>query len=363
MFRIAFSRMAPNEIHQLARQKLKLNPEVWEKNIWDFLVHWFDPSLTAMTVTTSGSTGAPKQITRTKNAALHSAKLTCEALELKPGMKCLLCLPANKISGIMFLVRCIYNRMDVFCVRPSANPLSELQGNIHFDFAAFTPMQVFDIGKNLKLFSRLEKISKVIIGGGEISTPLRKSISLMRNQVFETFGMTETISHIALRKLNGIDASVCFKTLNGVFISANEYGQLIIDAPELEVRHLMTSDVVKLLSPHSFEWLGRTDNIINSGGLKIHPEEIEQKLEGHIYSPFFVGSIPDERTGEQVVLAVEAKTFSGKEKEELVNPFTQIPSVKRPKLVLVFPQFIRTETGKVQRTETLKQNPLERMGL
>ena len=355
MFLIEFSSLSHSELIQLADDKLRSELPDWEKNIWQFICDWFNPSITSIKIFTSGSTGAPKQIEHSKRAMLNSSRLTCNAFQLKQNDFALLCLPVNKIAGIMMLVRSIYARLNLYCLPPSANPLKDLTGEINIDFAAFTPMQLFGITENKNDFEKAARIKKILLGGENVSTTLQQAISNLPNDVYMSFGMTETISHIALKKLNGNNADLHFEVLPEINISANEENCLVIEAPVLGQPRLVTNDVVKIFSPKEFDWLGRIDNVINSGGIKIQAEELEKKLHPHITIPFFVGAVADARTGEQVILAIESENITDKEKEKLQEAFLQFDKTHRPKSILLFEKFARTENGKIKRKETLKQ--------
>jgi O-succinylbenzoic acid--CoA ligase len=359
MFRIPFSSLTEDELRKHATEKLTHNLRTWEKEIWLFIRNWLNPSIVTIKVTTSGSTGVPKVIEHGKGAMLNSTRMTCDALQLKQGNKVLLCLPADKISGMMIIVRSIWAKMDLYCIRPSVNPLRDIPDTVKFDFAAFTPMQLFDITSDEKKRERIEKIKKVIIGGEEIPALLLESLLQMKNQAYATFAMTETVSHIALRRLNGTNPENQFTTLSGIKVSADERGCLIIHAPELGIRNLVTNDEVYLVSSTQFNWLGRKDNLINSGGLKIFPEQIEEQLKPVLEIPFFITAIPSARSGQEVAIAVESKNFGRSEANNLKKLFISLSKIQCPKAILTIPHFIRTDNGKIRRKESLKNVSLK----
>ncbi|MES2621137.1 MAG: AMP-binding protein, partial [Bacteroidota bacterium] len=255
---MAFSSLTEKEIQKIAIEKINSELDEWEIEIWQFIRDWLDPAVVSIKVFTSGSTSFPREIQHGKGCILNSARLTCYALQLKHGDKALLCLPANRISGMMMIVRSIWNKMDLYCMRPSSNPLSQLTDKDNFDFAAFTPSQLYEFEKNMQ---RIEKIRKLLIGGEDISARLMKNMQLLNNASYATFGMTETISHIALRRLNGPNPDRYFKTFEGITVSTDERKCLIIEAPELGIHSLITNDVIHFISPVEFEWLGRKDNL------------------------------------------------------------------------------------------------------
>ena len=174
-------------------------------------------------------------------------------------------------------------------------------------------------------------------------------IGTMPNNVYHTFGMTETISHIALKKLSGYAPDKFYTTLSGITVEADERGCLIIKAPAIGQPHLLTNDAVSLISPTQFEWLGRIDHVINSGGIKIYPEEIEQKLQAYIDKPFFIAGLPDEKTGTKLVLVVETDSLTDAEKNSLQAAFNVLDKFQKPREILMVGRFERTENGKIKR--------------
>lgn len=353
MFSIPFNTLTGQAIATLAAAQLGCNLQDWEKDIWQLIANWYNPAVTEFTVFTSGSTGAPKQITHTRQAMLYSAAATCHALMLKSGDNALLCLPANKIAGIMMIVRSLHTGMVLHCNKPSATPLQDIPDNTIINFAAFTPMQLHSAKNNYQHFRRAEQIDKIILGGENISAEMLQLVTRLQNEVYHTFGMTETVSHIALKKLNGKNRDIHYRVLEGIKISTGDGNRLIIEAPDLGQPHLVTNDIVKRISETEFDWLGRTDNVINSGGVKVYPEEIEQTLQAYIEPAFFIGAVKDERTGEKLVLAIEMAELSPKDKAELVDVLQQFDSIKRPKTLLLYQRFARTANGKIKRKETL----------
>ena len=216
MLKLEFATQSHAGILQLAKEKIKISREQWEINLWQFLISWLDPSIHSITLSTSGSTGVPKMITHTKGAMANSAKMTCEKLNLKAGENALLCLPTDKIGGMMMVVRSVLNRMNLYCIKPSTTPIKHLEGDVHIDFAAFTPSQYHEIIDNYDSYKTAEKITKTILGGEDIHGNLLRLIRLMENEVYAAFGMTETISHIALKRLNGPKPVEFYKLLPGI---------------------------------------------------------------------------------------------------------------------------------------------------
>jgi len=312
--------------------------EDWQKAIFQFLVA-FNNHHTYVEVKTSGSTGAPKTIKIGKEKMRNSAKLTGSFLNLQPHNKALLCLSANYIAGKMMLVRTLVLGLELHCVSPTKLNLETT--NQHFDFCAMVPLQAM---KNL---NHLNKIKKLIIGGGDIPASAKRNfIDLNHLGIYQTFGMTETISHIALKKINEIE-NRCLPQIK-VSLSADE--TLKIDAPLLLEKPIVTNDLVTIISNTSFEWLGRKDNIINTGGVKIIPERVENILSKHIVTPFFIAGVPDKILGEKLVLITEKQSVKI-EKEKWLT--IGLHAYEIPKENIVFENFVKTETGKNNRRKTL----------
>jgi len=314
-----------------------------EVAIGKFISEWLDGN-DFITVKTSGSTGIPKEIKLQKNHVFNSANATVTYFDLKKDTKALLCLPSEYIAGKMMLVRAMTAGWNLRMVAPEKNPLKNIDGD--FDFTAMVPYQVFHSLEDL------HKVKKLIIGGGVVPWKLENELQHITAKIFVTYGMTETISHIAVRPLNGIEKSNIFTALPKVNFSLNENNCLQIHAPEISEETVLTNDVVELLSPTSFRFLGRIDNVINTGGVKVHPEMIEGKLSLHINIPFFIASEEDEALGELVILIIESEKQL--QLENYSEAFETLSTYEKPKKIYSVPNFIYTETGKVKRAEVLK---------
>ncbi|MEL0643094.1 AMP-binding protein [Olleya sp. Ti.3.14] len=311
----------------------------FEQEIGDFLSHWLDNN-NFILVKTSGSTGQPKTIKLQKQAMVNSAIATGDFFNLQPGNSALLCLPATYIAGKMMLVRAIVLGLEIDSVQPTTSPIFDPEK--HYDFVAMIPAQAE------KTLHRLSNIKTLIIGGAPLSNPLRLKLETLKTNVFETYGMTETITHIALKQLKS-DGSQYFNILPNITISQNEKACLVIDAPLLTKDQIVTNDVVKLHSKTTFEWLGRADHVINSGGVKLFPEQIEAKLQSKIKSRFFITSEDDKTFGSVVILIIEAEN-----KSLDTHVFSSLTPIETPKSVYAIPAFAETSSGKVNRNETLK---------
>lgn len=314
---------------------LKENGQLFEKNIGKFLLEWLNNE-SFVFVHTSGSTGKPKQIVLEKSAMIASAKATGVFFNLQPTTSALLCLSADYIAGKMMLVRAITLGLHLDVVEPNSNPLA----NKKYDFVAMVPMQVANSLEKLHLLETL------LIGGTKVSYKLAESILKTNCQAFESYGMTETISHIAIKSIGAKE----FTILPNVNISMDERNCLVIEALELSQDKIITNDIVEILNPTQFILKGRIDNVINSGGVKIFPEEIEEKLAKHISVRFFIASQKDEKFGEKVILVIEGNTF----KVDTII-FSDLSKYQVPKEIVFIDEFIETETNKINRKKTLEK--------
>jgi O-succinylbenzoic acid--CoA ligase len=310
-----------------------------------FLSEWFNES-EFIVVQTSGSTGKPKLIRLRKKYMINSAMATGDFFDCKENTTALLCMSTDYIAGKMMLVRSMTLGWKLDVVSPNSTPLSQLDAV--YDFSAMVPIQLETS------LDELHKVKKLIVGGGVISENLKKKILNIETEIFATYGMTETITHIAVKKLNNLPGTLSFyQTLPNVNICIDERNCLIINAPFVAEETIVTNDVVQLISENEFEWLGRFDNVINSGGVKLHPEIIENKLIDTIESRFFVIGEPDEKLGERLVLVIEDVSIDS---NELLSRIRRVPNISKyevPKEVYKTNQFIETETKKIQRFKTL----------
>lgn len=310
--------------------------EDFEKPVGDFLLDWFD-SKNFIEMETSGTTGVPKTISVHKQAMVDSALATGDFFELEPGNKALQCLPVKYVAGKMMLVRAMILGLELEFVAPSSHPLDN--NEIDFDFVAMVPLQAQNS------IDELKKVKKMIIGGAAVNKALEKQLLKLPIEVYETYGMTETITHIAARKLG----EKAFTVLPHVTISYDDRNCLVIHAPRISPEVIMTNDIVELVNENQFIFLGRMDNVINSGGIKLIPEQIEEKLASKIQQRFFIASKPDNELGEKVVLVIEG------EKHELDDSlYESLDKYEKPKELIFIPKFKETTTGKILRKETMK---------
>lgn len=356
--------------------------------IFSFISDFLNESET-IKLQTSGSTGTPKVIEVRKRFMLNSALETGTFFNLKENSTALLCMNPKFIGAKMMLVRAMLLGWKLDIVNPSSNPLKEI--NKIYDFCAMVPMQV------LGSLESLHKIKMLIIGGGAVSFDLKKALQKVPTHCFSTYGMTETVSHIAVQQLNnfktdterrllsGVETSrsvmkqsvnkieitssfpsrndVCYKVLPDITISTDKRNCLIINAPKISDKVIITNDLVEVISDSEFKWLGRYDSIINSGGIKLIPEQIEERLSEIIKERFFISSLPNQVLGEKVVLVVEygnnlevISTPLNDRKNIIFNKMRSLKSLSKyeiPKEVFFIPNFIETETKKIQRKKTL----------
>ena len=310
----------------------------------EFLSEWRNNS-PYVEVKTSGSTGEPKRMLVEKQRMRASARITCDFLGLKAGDTALLCMSLDYIAGKMMVVRAIERNLRLIVVEPSGHPLAEPSPG--FSFAAMVPMQVYNSLQVPEERERLKLIKHLIIGGGAIDEAMAEELKAFPNQVWSTYGMTETLSHIALRRLSGPDASEWYTPFPSVSVSLNEEGCLVIDAPEVCKERLVTNDIAELATNnHSFRILGRRDNVICSGGIKIQAEEVERMLKAHLRVPYLISKRPDKKFGEVVVLLTEGDVEEAKTVCEAV-----LPKYQRPKAYVHVDNIPLTETKKPARRQ------------
>ncbi len=329
----------------------------FELSTFLFIKDWLNGT-EYFTLNTSGSTGTPKEIIVTREQMIASALLTQQAIGLKRGFTAFVCLDTKYIAGKMMLVRCFVTGMKLIAVNPSANPLKEISTGQEIDFAAFVPYQIQEMLSS-DCDGRLNQIHAAIIGGAALDHFTREKLQLSSCQFYATYGMTETVSHIALQKLNGPDSSEFFQTLSGIQIKLDDRSCLIIKSPYLK-GEIHTNDIVEIISTNEFKWIGRYDNVINSGGVKVSPENIEPVIEkilnkAGINRLFFLAGAPDQRLGEKILLIIEGERLENNTLEEIISMFKHTLLVYEiPKEIVFKKKFLCTETGKINRIKTIE---------
>ena len=342
----------------------------------DFFSEWNNDSDRVL-VHTSGSTGKPKPMMVEKKRMLNSARITCDFLGLKPGDSALLCMSLDYIAGKMVVVRSIERHLHLISVSPSGHPLKNIDlkdvngkgVNGEITFAAMVPMQVYNTLQVPEERERLTHIRHLIIGGGAIDASLEKELQALPGNIaiWSTYGMTETLSHIALRRINGVEASEWYQPFDSVKISQTEEGCLVIDAPLVCAETLVTNDIVEIESyiynkveKLRFRIKGRKDNVICSGGIKIQIEEVETLLKPHLEKPFMIAKKKDEKFGEIAVLLTEdedlkkveatiRRLLSGKSDDSNKSSESKSHKYWIPREYLHVDHLPLTETGKPKR--------------
>ncbi len=310
--------------------------EDFEKPVGNFLLDWFDHK-DYIEMFTSGTTGEPKTITVRKQAMVHSALATGDFFDLKPGDRALQCLPVKYVAGKMMLVRAMILGLDLDFVAPSSHPLDH--NDQMYDFVAMVPLQAQNSLKELK------NVKKLIVGGAAVNKTLEKQLLKLSTLVYETYGMTETITHIAARELG----EKAFSVLPDVTVSYDDRNCLVIHAPRISEDVIVTNDIVELVNENQFVFLGRLDHVINSGGIKLIPEQIEHKLISKIPQRFFIASKPDAELGEKVILVIEGAS----QELDTSNLYQELDKYEKPKEIVFIDQFKETASGKIMRKETL----------
>ena len=312
------------------------------KYVSDFLIEWSREGA-SFVVKSSGSTGQSKLIEISKSQMKLSAQKTNQFFQFNSEPKALLCLSFDTIAGKMMLVRALVGDYFLQIDSPSSNPLKKITEPI--DFLAIVPLQLETILSETP--EKLNLVKTIIVGGAPVSDKLKQLLKEAKKTVFQTYGMTETVSHIALRKI-GFEERDYYQALQGVTFTALE-GNLEIHYPELLPQPLLTTDFVHLIDSTHFEWIGRTDFIINSGGVKLNPEAIERKLTSLIDVPFFISSIPDDLLGNKLTFVLESELDISMKKADFEALLTKY---ELPKMFVIIPTFERTSSGKINRKAT-----------
>ena len=327
----------------------------FEREVIEFVRQW-QSGTKNFKIKTSGSTGKAKSVLLERDKMILSAGITVKTLDLKPGMTALLCLHPQYIAGKMMIVRVLELDMDLIAITPSSNPFKELSLDQQIDFAAFVPMQMsqmFEAGDA----DRLNKMHTIIAGGAPVSLKLEEKIQQLSAPVYQTYGMTETCSHVALKRLNGKQKSDFYQAVGDAVFGQDHRNCLTIRGAITDGKELITNDIVKLKSESEFLWVGRYDHVINSGGYKISPESAETEIE-RIFSDegiqhrFFLTGLPDEKFGQALALVVENMPDHTRLLPLLKSKLSEYDV---PKSVSNVNEFDITPTGKINRSLTLKK--------
>lgn len=314
----------------------------------DFIGEWHD-NKDYIIAHTSGSTGKPKEVRLLKSDMRCSARATNQFFNIGNNSRLMLCLSPDYIAGKMMIVRALEANAELIVESPSNHPLSDYDGS-RIDLIAVVPSQALFLANHVSL---LNKVSSMIVGGGEIAPELWEKLAVLPYRIYSTYGMTETCSHVALAKISREKEP--YKALPGVEFAVDDRDCLIIKAPKYSFGKLVTNDIVRLLSPLSFKWIGRYDNVINTGGIKVFPEEVEQKIAHIIPTRFYIGSRKSEKWGNEVVLFMECDGLSDYQKDIIMADISNILSpIERPKDIIFLEKFQETSSGKIKRDKQVK---------
>lgn len=332
---------------------------VEELELRNFLYEWSDGHAYVIGHT-SGSTGVPKEIRLSKEDMRASARITNAFFGIDKESLLLLCLSVSYIAGKMMVIRALESGAELWSIKVSSHPFKELidtQGmdwneiknaKRRVDLAAMVPLQVEETLKVAEEKAILATVRQLLVGGAPVLPQLEQQLQGLPVHCYATYGMTETVSHVALRRMTGQPEYIA---VGGVEFSTDQRGCLVIDAPHLETKKFVTNDLVKLIDTRRFEWLGRYDHVINSGGIKFFPEVIESKIGSYISRRFFITSLPDERLGQRIILVLEGEQLDDYRENCLMSNLRQVlTSYEMPKGIIYLSCFQETQSGKVIRT-------------
>ncbi|MCF2494612.1 AMP-binding protein [Dyadobacter chenhuakuii] len=325
---------------------------------YDFMQSWLNGQHT-FTLQTSGSTGAPKPIQIHRSQLIASAQMTGKALGLRSGTRALVCLNVHYIAGLMMLVRGMELDWEMTVIEPSANPLLDVNRLDTFDFTALVPLQLGTILENSKTENQVNRLGTVLLGGAPVNVSLQRKIESLSVPVYQSYGMTETVSHIALRRLNGGNFSEDYQFLPNIVFGTDDRGCLHISGPVTNGEVVQTNDLVEIAG-NTFKWIGRADNVINSGGVKIVLDKVDATV-GKVFfdlkigNAFFNWFVSDEKLGQKLILVVEGtgNTFQAKDMIEEIRK--SLSAYETPKHVYFVQHFNKTTTDKVDKRRTVQQ--------
>ena len=309
----------------------------------DFLLLWFSES-PYIPLQTSGSTGSPTLLHGDKSAMRASARLSCEIFGISEQSRVLLSLPLRYIAGKMIVVRALVSGANLLLKEPGSTPLAELTEDV--DFVPLVPMQAATTLRQPDGVAQLARARCILLGGGFIDSTLTRELQQVPSRIYASYGMTETYSHIALRRVNGPERSDWYHPLPGVQIKLSPQGTLCLSAPHLGIQELITNDLAECDEEGNFRILGRSDSVINSGGIKLQAEQIEQQLTAATGLTLLLLPQPDPILGQCAVLLWEGKQ---NERQQLLSAIAELPLYCRPRLILHTPELPRTATGKLNR--------------
>jgi O-succinylbenzoic acid--CoA ligase len=302
-----------------------------------------------LTMHTSGTTGAPKPIRIGRRDLKASAMLTATTFGLKAGDRALLCLPCDFVAGKLMVVRAMLLGLDLHIADPRGSVLHNLRTNDRFRFTAMVPLQLHRALQENR--SRVEEqFDTILLGGGPVSHTLTDDLKELGTKVYQGYGSTETVTHVAVRRLNGPESRTSFHAIGNVHFGRDPRGCLVVYTPHLSTKHHVTNDLVELLDDHHFNWMGRYDNVILSGGKKIFPEQLEARTAGRIPFPHYFTGVHDDVLGQAVMLVIETELPQGEVLPEILdNLLTILHPHELPRRVQALRRIQRTSGGKIIR--------------
>jgi O-succinylbenzoic acid--CoA ligase len=302
-----------------------------------------------MSAWTSGTTGPPKRCSIPRRDLVKSAELTAEAFALNPKDRVLLCLPCDFVAGKMMLVRAFVLGLDLHVIDPRGSVLDKLDPVDRFRFTAMVPLQLHRCLQEDR--DRVERqFETILLGGGPVSDALLDDLQDLGVNVFQSYGSTEMVSHIALRALNGPHRSERFHALGDVHFARDPRGCLVVYTPHLSEKQHLTNDLVQLSDDRHFTWLGRHDNVILSGGRKIFPEQLEARTAGLLPYPHYFTGVPDAVLGQAVMLVLETERPQEEVLPEVMELLlTTLERHELPRRVQALRRIQRTSGGKMIR--------------
>jgi O-succinylbenzoic acid--CoA ligase len=336
-------------------QKRPRNP--YFAQAYDFMENWLNGNQ-EFVLHTSGSTGMPKPITVTRRQLEASAAMTGKALSLGSGTRALVCLNVGYIAGLMMLVRGLELGWELAVTEPTSNPIAGLDA-VDFDFVAMVPMQLQAVLENPITSKQVNNLGKILLGGAPVNLALAARIKALDVPVFQSYGMTETVSHVALKALNGPLASDSYVLLPGIDYGIDNRGCLFVSGAVTNNQQVQTNDLVQL-SDNSFQWIGRADNVINSGGVKIVLDQMDQRIaavfhELAIPNAFFCWWQPDEKLGQKLVLMIENALINGHAEKLSAEIRSRVSAYENPKHIYFAKAFAKTATDKIDKRATFQQ--------
>lgn len=336
--------------------KALIPTDPYYRSAYNFAKAWLHGQET-FTITTSGSTGKPKEIILSRDQMIVSARLTGQVLDLPAGTRALICLNVNYIAGMMMLVRGLELDWQLTIVNPGSNPLLDVPQEGAFDFVALVPMQLSAILQDGRTYGRVEDLGKMLLGGAPVSELLLQEIKALKIPVYQSYGMTETVSHVALRRLNGDAPQDDYQVLPGIEFGIDARDCLYLRGAVTDNELVQTNDLVEITSPNSFHWLGRADSVINSGGVKISLDKMDGVIGGvlqemKVAADFFSWYELDEKLGQKLVLIVKGEGAFLNTRMLLEKISVRVQRYETPKAVYFAKEFKSTPTAKIDKIAT-----------